>query len=373
MKVQEIETHKGTRYILLDDEYLLIDLVCRYLKFMDNIGKSPNTLKNYAFHLKTYYEYLKIVGVNALDIFDDEMKPLDILSDFMVYLQYPYVFKKDLLEGRRTERSNSTVNIIMSTIESFYGYIASNNELERVNVYKSIKANSKYKSFLFEIARQKKEKLRPYFRKKTEKKPVKYITREQYTKLFSLCCRDRDRTLVALLFEGGLRVNEALGLHLEDLNNIEDNIIKIVPRENNENGARVKNYAAGEIYLPQYCTKLIIDYLSKSVIDCNSDFLFLNMYGAAKGTPMKISTVEKMFDKFSIQLGYNVHPHMLRHGFATEKLQRGWTLMDISKYLRHASINSTEVYTHVTNELKMAKIREFYTRNNVGCDWSFSW
>lgn len=56
MKVQEVNTNKGIRYILLDDKFKVVDEVKRFLKYLDNNGKSPNTLKNYAFHLKTYYE-----------------------------------------------------------------------------------------------------------------------------------------------------------------------------------------------------------------------------------------------------------------------------------------------------------------------------
>ena len=52
MKVQEIQTNHGTRYLLLDNQFAIIDEVFRYLKYLDVSGKSPNTIKSYTYHLK---------------------------------------------------------------------------------------------------------------------------------------------------------------------------------------------------------------------------------------------------------------------------------------------------------------------------------
>ena len=51
MKVQSILTQRGTRYILLDDEYNPVTDVNKYLKYLDNIGRSPNTQRSYAYNL----------------------------------------------------------------------------------------------------------------------------------------------------------------------------------------------------------------------------------------------------------------------------------------------------------------------------------
>ena len=121
MKVQEINTPKGKRYILLDDEYKVVDKVKRFLKYLDNTGKSPNTLKNYAFHLKTYYEYMNNIDIEIKDLCNTSDKgPVDILSEFMVYLQYPDTFNGIVhIDGEEAIRSDVTVNIIMDTVLSF--------------------------------------------------------------------------------------------------------------------------------------------------------------------------------------------------------------------------------------------------------------
>lgn len=72
---------------MLDDEYMVVDEVKRFLKFLDTNGKSPNPLKNYAYHLKNYYEYMNKNNILIKDLCNNEDKgPIDILSSFMLYL-----------------------------------------------------------------------------------------------------------------------------------------------------------------------------------------------------------------------------------------------------------------------------------------------
>ncbi len=79
------------------------------------------------------------------------------------------------------------------------------------------------------------------------------------------------------MIEGGERLSEAIGTHLCDLDNLEDGIVKIIPRINPENNARVKNYAGGLIKLPRYVIDLIIDYLTYDISKYDSDYLFLTL------------------------------------------------------------------------------------------------
>ncbi|WP_024857277.1 site-specific integrase [Ruminococcus albus] len=67
---------------------------------------------------------------------------------------------------------------------------------------------------------------------------------------------------------------------------------------------------------------------------------------------MKADNVEKLFARLSKKVGYKVHPHMLRHGFATEKLEAGWQMVDIQAYLRHKNLSSTQIYATYSDELK---------------------
>lgn len=367
MKVQDINTIRGVRYILLDNEYKPIDSVKRYLKFLDNTGKSPYTLKNYAYHLKAYFEYLNIIDISYDELNTEEGKgALELFSDFIAWLQYPNYLNGNVvpITPQQTDRSNKTINIIMNTVLGFYDYLAKNNELKELDLYKVQRGNSKFKSFLYELVSNKKLIKKSILKKVIDEPELEYLTREEYNLIFSLCNNARDKIILSLMFEGGLRLGEVLGMHIEDVD-IWDNKISIVPRENLENGARVKNQAKGIIFLPDYVMDLLSDYILNELDEYDTDFLLVNLRGKNKGKPMKHITVQKLFERFSKSLDRSIHPHMCRHGHATELLEAGWKLIDIKDRLRHRQINSTNVYTHFADEYKKEQVREFYKSKDM--------
>lgn len=370
MKVQQIETKRGKRYILIGDDYAPIESVNRYLKYLDNLNKSPNTQKSYAYDLLLYCRFMAEEGIALEDLcMNENAGPLDILSKFMLWLQYPDYYDGILhFDAESASRSDRSINRIMSTVLEFYQYLAANNKIQQLEVYKMQMISGKFKPFLYELVKHKREVMSSIFKKPVTNPPVEAITRDQYNTLFSLCRSTRDRFLLALLYEGGLRLNEALGLHICDLIDIEDNIIHIVARENNENGARVKLHAEGTIYLPEYVVDLLLEYLNNDLIDYNTDFLFINLYAGVIGFPMEANTVEQWFGRLEKKAGFHVTPHMRRHGFAQEKLEKGWPLEQVQAYLRHKNPTSTEIYAKYTDAMKVKAMKEFLENNDYSED-----
>ena len=365
MKVQIVETPRGRRFLLLNSDYRVVQEVKNFLKFCDNCGRSPWTLRTYAYNLKLFYDYLELKRVDALAIgANDDLVPADFLSSFLLWLQYPETESGIIhIEPEKEIRSANTVNQILGTVLSFYQYLAQNKQIEELNFFRKAPRRSGYKPFLYELMHHKREVTVSIFRKQLSKKPLKYITRDQYYELMRLCRNRRDKLLLAILFEGGLRLGEALGMHIEDLCSLEDGVARIVQRENNENGARVKRSAEGIIKLPDYVVDLAVSYLVNDLMEYDTDFVFINYQGVNTGKAMSFSAAEKLFDRLSNRAGFEVHPHMLRHGFATEKLQYGWELIDIQVYLRHKNIVSTQIYAQYTDEIKKEKMRDFLINN----------
>ena len=361
MKVQSISTESGERYLLLDDDYSVIEPVRRYLKYLDICGRSPHTLRTYAYHLKLYYDYLALQGIDALEVASAPgARPADTLSGFLFWLQYPESAQGIVhLSAEVSVRSDNSVNQILNAVLGFYQYLAANREIRELEVYQTQRRSRQYKPFLYELMHHKAELSRSMFKKRLPKPELKYITRKQYETLLTCAGTRRDRLLLALLFEGGLRLSEALGMHIEDLCRLEDGVFRIVPREDNRNGARVKRNAAGIIKVPDYVVDLAVKYLVSDLMEYDTDYVFINYTGKFAGEPMSLSGAEKLFDRLSRRAGFEVHPHMLRHGFATEKLEAGWELVDIQVYLRHKNIVSTQIYAQYTDELKKEKMRAF--------------
>ena len=367
MKVQPIDTVAGERYILIGDDYEPVWEVNKYLKFQDNIGRSPNTQRSYAHDLCLFYRFMTEQGYEPMNLCMDKNKgPVDILGEFVLWLQYPDYTRGILHFGSEdAARSDETVNRVMSTVLMFYRYLAQNKMIEQLDVYKFQLAGGQFKPFLYSLVKNKREVQSSIFKKPIIKKPVEAITRKQYDELYSLCRSRRDKLLVAILFEGGLRINEALGLHICDVTQIEDGIVNIVARENNENGARVKRQAEGIIILPDYVIDLLVDYITEDLAESVSDFLFINQHGKTAGLPMRSGNVTKLFEGYSKKLGYHVNPHMLRHGFAQEKLEAGWPLEQVQSYLRHRNPTSTEIYAQYTDAMKMREMKGFFLANNL--------
>lgn len=370
MKVQPIITAVGERYIVLDDEYNPVEVINRYLKYLDNIGKSPNTQKSYAYDLLIYYSFLIKKKRTVLGIFNDGNKgPIDVLSEFVMWLQYPdYQSGVIHIDGETSKRSNVTVNRIMNSVLEMYRYLAANKEVEELDVYREKFRTRNVKSFISELLHRKTKIQSSIFKKPVPAKMVAAVTREQYWKLYDLCTTRRDKIIIALMYEGGLRLGETLGIHLEDLGHIEDNEIKIVARENNENGARVKNMAEGSIGVPDYVVGLLLDYISEDLEYCATDYLFINMQGNNAGKPLKAWAVQKMLARLSKKAGIYVHAHMFRHGFAQEKLDVGWDLYKVQACLRHRNPTSTEVYCQYKDEVKIAAMRNFLCDQRRGYD-----
>ena len=88
MKVQTIETKRGKRYILIGDDYEPIKLVNNYLKYLDNLNKSPKTQREYAYDLLLYCRFMALEGIALEDLcMNEDVGPLDILSKFMMRLR----------------------------------------------------------------------------------------------------------------------------------------------------------------------------------------------------------------------------------------------------------------------------------------------
>jgi integrase len=361
MKVQEINTEKGKRYILIGDDYRPVQVVNNYLKSLDIVQYSPNTLRSYAFYLKSFYEYMSLKGIDPLTFtVDRNIRKIDVLANFISWLQYPEsAFSNTPISPDGPRVCNRTINNTMVAVYGFYQYLSDNGIAPSLNEFKGAQNRRSHdSSFLSEMRRHDTAGRAGMLRMPEIRKDVKYITREEYNALFHACNNRRDKILIGILFEGGLRIGEALGAHIGDFN-IEDNVFNIVPRDNNSNGARVKNCAAGSIYLPPYLAKLISDYINEELIDLDTDYFFVNLYDGNIGEPMTYSNVANLFNRLSERTGVHVHPHMERHGFAHEKRKDGMQMSDIQSILRHKNPATTGIYTNMDNEEKVSALKDY--------------
>src|SRR5699024_10143807 len=138
MKVQRIETKKGYRYLLLDNDFNVIVPVRSYLKYLDNIDRAANTIKNYAHHLKIYFEYLDAINVEYDEIAINGNNPIELLGEFASWLEDPTSIHKNVshITSPKSVRTNKTINVILTTVLGFYDYLTKTTNYPQLDLYK---------------------------------------------------------------------------------------------------------------------------------------------------------------------------------------------------------------------------------------------
>jgi integrase/recombinase XerD len=165
----------------------------------------------------------------------------------------------------------------------------------------------------------------------------------------SLC----DQAVLELAYASGLRLAELRGLRLEQLH-LEAGFINVIGKGNKERVVPVGRAAIAAI-------QRYLDAGRPKLLTARSP---ANVFLTRRGTPFASVTLWLRVKRRVKQagLGRNITPHMLRHSFATHLLEHGADLRVIQEMLGHASISTTEVYTHVAGSRLREVHRRFHPR-----------
>jgi integrase/recombinase XerD len=175
--------------------------------------------------------------------------------------------------------------------------------------------------------------------------------------ILAACLNARDVLFIAMLATTGVRRGEALGLRLSDLHllpnsillgcDVEGQHLHIVPRTNS-NHARVKNSKRRVVPVIAGPVNLYDRYRADRDA-CRqaqeSDYVFVNLYHAPLGEPMKLHAANELLNRLSRRTGHALSPHMLRHTFATNAA-RAASLDGVAELLGHSNLQSTQTYLH---------------------------
>ena len=159
----------------------------------------------------------------------------------------------------------------------------------------------------------------------------------------------RDRAMLETLYGCGLRASELIGLELTDLD-LAEGTLRVFGKGGKERIVPIAGMAehALQAYLEHGRPYLRM----KRSLATSSSAVFLN----ARGSRLSRQTVFTMVRSYGARVGLQLHPHTLRHSFATHLLEGGADLRALQEMLGHADISTTQVYTHVDTR----HIREEY-------------
>lgn len=272
------------------------------MKYIDDYITSIKSVKRYSeYTINNYYKDI-MDFIKYLDV-KDYLKIND--DDVVYYLEYLY--KKNY--------NKNSISRKLSAIRSFYNYLV-RNEIISYNYFNNHR-------------NPKKERILP-----------KYLKNEDIKKMFDNCKNIRNKLILELLYVTGIRVSELVGIKLKDINTYNKEI-KILGKGSKE---RIVMYSSD-------CSKLLEEYINgyrKELDKHNSEYLILNKNGSSIST----TSVREILNKIKLLSCTNskITPHMLRHTFATDMLNNGADLVSVKELLGHESLDTTSIYTHVTNE-----------------------
>ncbi|KOA19361.1 transposase from transposon Tn916 [Clostridium homopropionicum DSM 5847] len=352
MEVVKVLREDGKeRYYVENNQGEPIEVILKFIRFKDNTNFARNTLKAYCQHLKLYFEYLE---QRELDF---QCVSIDDLSLFVNWLQNPYQsLNVTPIKPKESARSPRTINIIVNTVLQFYDYILrheeySNNVSERLKKFVTVPSRN-FKGFLYGIAYEKKKTTSNILKLKVPKSKTKTLSKDEINILVNNCTNYRDKFLLMLLWETGIRIGEALSLWIEDFD-VSDLLIDLKDRGQLENNAEIKTVSSPRrIDISQNIADMFMEYLAdfhnEEVL---TNHVFIKLLGENKYKPMNYVDVDNLFRTLEKKTNIHVTPHMFRHTSLTTLRLAGWQPELLRVRAGHKNIYTTmNTYIHPSDE-----------------------
>jgi integrase/recombinase XerD len=341
-------------WVVLDSELVLHGEASDFLRCLEGAGRSPHTIRAYAGRTAFFLGWCGSQGV------DWRVVGLPDLARFKHWVEVTPI------RGGRL-RSGSTVNAILTAVCEFLRFCARTGLIEaavaeRLSEPRWLRFTppgfDAGESGQFRTVRARTLKAR------AQTPFPDALTAEQAGAVLGCCRRPRERFLVILLHDTGLRIGEALGLRRSDMHLLPDSrglgcatvgAHVHVRHRANPNGALAKSpnprvVPASDAVLAGYA-----DYQherAETLGEEGSDMVFVNLYHEPFGAPMGYRAAKRFFERLADQCGFPVRPHMMRHSAATNWVRAGVDLDVVQALLGHASLASTTVYLHARDDDK---------------------
>jgi integrase/recombinase XerD len=332
-------------WAVLGDDDVPVGPVERFLAYLTDIERSPNTVKAYAHDLKDFWGFL---GCRGLDWREAR---LEDIGEFIGWLRLPPPGRDGavaVLPPAAPQVSASTINRKLAAVSAFYAHQARNGA-EVGDLLAAWRAGGRggWKPFLHHVSKGKPYRGRAITLKAPKKLP-RILTAAETQAILDACTRLRDRFFFAVMHETGCRVGEVLGLRHEDIAAAECEVT-IVAREN-ANGARAKSGGRTVPVAPELI-RLYADYLHEEYGSALSDYVFINIWAEPKGQAWSYQAAYDLVLRLRARTGIAFDPHWFRHSAATRWLRDGVSIEVVSKLLGHSSVTTTSAtYGHLTAE-----------------------
>ncbi len=289
-------------------------------------GASRYTLRNYTHDINDFLGFLEAQGVNDLSTVDRA-----VVRRYLADLARREVRDKDGTE--KAGYARISISRKLSALRTFYRFL--------------VRENMVPSNPLAKVSAPKLERRLPGF-----------LSKEDAAQLIESAYPDtplrlRDRAILELLYASGLRVSEVVGLDTQAAN-LPDKEVRVLGKGSKERivPMGIPAQQALQAYLKDGRPELV-----RAGGSYRTGAIFLNRYGR-RLTPRWVQRLVNSYQEKGGLEGKKVHPHTLRHSFATHLLDGGADLRIVQELLGHAQPTTTQIYTHITE----GKAMEVYQR-----------
>ena len=287
-------------WTVVGDDGLPVEPIECHLAHLARLERSPETVRGYAIGLKFFFDYLADRGLDWREAHVEDV------ARFVGWLRAPAP-NVVVLEGGPARRSERTVNHYLAAVFGFYGFHARSGVAVADELVAWRQANrGAYKPFLHQVGKARLVPTRPVKLVATRRLPAT-LSAEQVAMVLGACEHLRDRFLVALLSETGMRIGQALGLRHGDFVS-RDLAVHIVPRKDNANGARTKTRCESVIPISVPLARLYSAYMFEEYGDLGSDYVFVNLWAQPFGQPLRYKAVHKLVERLRARSGVGTSP-----------------------------------------------------------------
>jgi integrase/recombinase XerD len=359
----------GSTYWTVLDENLQVvpdaDAFLHQLRFGGDAAES--TTQSYARALALYFRWCARTG--------QHWAAADQLGSFMTWLRYTPANPDRPVRsgpGARPVRRERRVNFVLTVVRELirHGVDVGTVPPQVLSRLYRISDDSHLPAEVRGEGSERRYWAKPRHRLHEPDTPVDRATDEEVLALLRACRSARDRLVIVCLARAGLRRGELCGLRREDLHLVVDarhlgctveGEHLHVRRRDNPNGALAKSRRARAVPVDPMLV-LAFDQYAVERDACrpaqNCDFVLVNLFREPVGAPMRPGALNELLADLSRRAGLErqVHPHQLRHSFATSLTEAGAAVDEAQVLLGHASITSTQVYMHPSQERLRAAV-----------------
>lgn len=301
----------------------LNQLKTSYLEYLEiEKDRSQKTIENYDHYLERFLKWAKISSPSAITE--------ELVRNYRLYLNR-------LSDEKNRPLKKITQNYHMIALRNFLKYLAKR-DVETLSADKVELGKA--------VSRQ-----------------IDFLEIEEIERVFQAASGAdlksfRDRAILELLFSSGLRVSELVNLNRDQVN-----------LKTGEFSVRGKGGKARVVFVSDRAKAALERYLAKRMDVDPALFVRIGIKHLEKKDKvddLRITprTVQRVVKFYATKAGIvkDVHPHTLRHSFATDLIQSGADIRSVQEMLGHSSVTTTQIYTHVTNKQLKEVHRAFHGR-----------